>query len=175
MSLEDPDQYTPYQKLWEQACWTFPLFSYEVTGDLDLLGEVTAIGDKHDYSPGPMEYWCKEFDSGTVAILQHPINPSRGYNFLTIYANHIDIDRLIKELDLPFVIDWRADEHPDGWNEVKQFFQEKFRWRVLRYDDNDNQFVIQSNMSEVGAKAMAYRFEKRGHKQIYWVEDLAKT
>ena len=175
MPLEDPDQYTPYQKLWEQACWSYPLFSFKVTSDLDFLGDVTAFSDEHDDSPGPMEYWCKVFESGTVAVLQHPIDMAGYQDIIMVYANHMDIERLIKELNMPFSVDWRADSDPEHRCEIEQYFEKHYQWRVLRYDDNDNQFVIQSNMSEVGAKAMAYRFEKRGHKQIYWVENLSKA
>lgn len=42
-------------------------------------------------------------------------------------------------------------------------------WCVMRQDDNGNTFVLSSGLDEVAARAMALEFERRGHKQMYWI------
>jgi hypothetical protein len=43
-------------------------------------------------------------------------------------------------------------------------------WRILRLDDNGNQFVVAECDSEDEARRIADGFSARGHKQAYWVE-----
>ncbi|MEM7430931.1 MAG: hypothetical protein AAF351_03210 [Pseudomonadota bacterium] len=43
-------------------------------------------------------------------------------------------------------------------------------WSVWRLDDNDNEFVVQANLSEQRARALAQELEDRGHKQTYWAK-----
>lgn len=43
------------------------------------------------------------------------------------------------------------------------------RWRVMRRDDNANDFVVQGGLTFADATALALEFERRGHKQVYWV------
>lgn len=46
-------------------------------------------------------------------------------------------------------------------------------WRVLRQDDNGNVFVTSAPMTEAEARALAGVFAARGHKQRYFVDELA--
>jgi hypothetical protein len=43
-------------------------------------------------------------------------------------------------------------------------------WRILRLDDNGNQFVVAECDSEDEARRIADGFSARGQKQAYWVE-----
>lgn len=43
-------------------------------------------------------------------------------------------------------------------------------WRLVRRDDNGNEFVVRTGLSRAAAEALAREFEARGHKQSYWVE-----
>lgn len=43
------------------------------------------------------------------------------------------------------------------------------RWCVMRRDDNANDFVVQGGLTFADATALALEFERRGHKQVYWV------
>ena len=45
-------------------------------------------------------------------------------------------------------------------------------WRVMRIDDNGNQFEVARFATEREADDAAMRFEARGHKQSYWVEGV---
>jgi pyridoxine kinase len=47
------------------------------------------------------------------------------------------------------------------------------RWRVMRQDDNGNEFLVGAHDSRAEADAEAARLEARGHKQTYWVEPPA--
>jgi hypothetical protein len=44
------------------------------------------------------------------------------------------------------------------------------RWRLMRQDDNNNEIEVASFSNQVDAKFAQIDYEKRGHKQIYWVE-----
>jgi len=44
-------------------------------------------------------------------------------------------------------------------------------WGVWRQDDNDNQFLIQANLTETAARAMVAHYESLGHKQMYWAKE----
>lgn len=43
------------------------------------------------------------------------------------------------------------------------------RWCVMRRDDNANDFMVQDGLTFADATALALEFERRGHKQVYWV------
>ena len=43
-------------------------------------------------------------------------------------------------------------------------------WSVWRLDDNGNRFLVQSGLPRSEAERIAAEFERRGHKQTYWVE-----
>lgn len=43
------------------------------------------------------------------------------------------------------------------------------RWCVMRRDDNANDFVVQRGLTFADATTLALDFERRGHKQVYWV------
>lgn len=42
-------------------------------------------------------------------------------------------------------------------------------WRVMRVDDNANEFVVRDGLSFADASALAAELEARGHKPMYWV------
>ncbi len=43
-------------------------------------------------------------------------------------------------------------------------------WSVWRQDDNGNRFLVESGLSRDTARRTASEFERRGHKQTYWIE-----
>ena len=46
-------------------------------------------------------------------------------------------------------------------------------WSVWRQDDNGNVFLVGSGLTEVDALMLVRDYERKGHKQRYWVkEDL---
>ncbi|MCA9646960.1 MAG: SPOR domain-containing protein [Polyangiaceae bacterium] len=42
-------------------------------------------------------------------------------------------------------------------------------WVVMRQDDNGNRFELERYATEAEAQAVADSFERRGHKQLYFV------
>lgn len=42
-------------------------------------------------------------------------------------------------------------------------------WQVWRQDDAGNQYLIVSGLSEVEARRLLVEYERRGHKQLYWI------
>lgn len=63
---------------------------------------------------------------------------------------------------------WGEDEL--GWWAAVQF-PEFPSWSVRRLDDNDNEFVVQSNLTETQANSLAKEYEEKGHKQSYWARN----
>ena len=45
------------------------------------------------------------------------------------------------------------------------------QWRLMRQDDNSNEIEMATFTNHVDAKFAQLEYEKRGHKQIYWVEE----
>ena len=43
-------------------------------------------------------------------------------------------------------------------------------WQLKRQDDHGNQYVVETFDSEEEARKMMEYYEKKGHKQTYWVE-----
>ncbi|WP_439888713.1 hypothetical protein ACSX1C_06325 [Pseudomonas sp. MBLB4123] len=41
-------------------------------------------------------------------------------------------------------------------------------WCLVRLDDNGNEFIVRSDLSQEAAEALAREFEAHGHKQSYW-------
>lgn len=47
-------------------------------------------------------------------------------------------------------------------------------WRVVRQDDNGNQFLVEAGLTEPDARRQVLEFESHGHKQTYWVEPMPR-
>lgn len=45
-------------------------------------------------------------------------------------------------------------------------------WRVMRQDDNDNRFEVESGLTEMAAQARVAALSAGGHRQLYWAEPL---
>ena len=43
-------------------------------------------------------------------------------------------------------------------------------WELWRQDDAGNRHLMQDRLTEAQARALAARYERRGHKQMYWAE-----
>lgn len=69
---------------------------------------------------------------------------------------HLDLDRAKASVWWP---DYGHDAPP--------------RWRVVRADDNGNEFEVRVVPSRCEAEHVAAVFEARGHKQTYWVTQCA--
>ena len=44
-------------------------------------------------------------------------------------------------------------------------------WKLIRQDESGNKFVIDSFESKEKAEQEMEKFQKRGHKQTYWVQE----
>ncbi len=45
------------------------------------------------------------------------------------------------------------------------------KWSVFRMDDNGNVFEIVKNKKYEEAAELSREYNRRGHKQLYWVEE----
>jgi hypothetical protein len=48
-------------------------------------------------------------------------------------------------------------------------------WQIWRQDEAGNRYLVQSAGSEAEARRLCGEYERRGHKQLYWVQRAAKT
>lgn len=48
----------------------------------------------------------------------------------------------------------------------------RYRWQVLRQDDNANRFQVAAALTEPAARRMVDDYQRRGHKQLYWAEPM---
>jgi len=55
-------------------------------------------------------------------------------------------------------------------SEVHLSRTDQSRWKLLRQDDNGNRFEISRFSSRSEALEILAEFEKRAHKQTYWLE-----
>ena len=46
------------------------------------------------------------------------------------------------------------------------------KWQVKRQDDNGNIFLVKDNMTEEDAEELVIELTERGHKQMYWKEEI---
>lgn len=49
------------------------------------------------------------------------------------------------------------------------------KWKLLRLDDNGNSFVVAEYKTHSEAQDAQRSYEKKGHKQTYWVEKIETT
>jgi hypothetical protein len=43
-------------------------------------------------------------------------------------------------------------------------------WAVHRQDDNGNQFVVRTGLTQEEAERLVAEYTAKGHKQLYWAE-----
>ena len=73
--------------------------------------------------------------------------------------------------DAPFFVDFSwSTQHPDAYRVMWPTAKPGERtWAVWRQDDNGNQVEMARFENAKVAAAVAAYFERRGHKQMYWV------
>lgn len=154
----------------------FPLITFDI-GDRDI---VSRFGPHHETlkeedflrEPGPCDYWAFRFECG----LQIAITHYTGENRVKISADLPEIDHILRHLDLSARPSWRIDEaSPDIISvylekELQQQWSFDLRFELWRQDDNGNKFKVGVFNSEREAACTRDSFEKRGHRQTYWIE-----
>lgn len=60
----------------------------------------------------------------------------------------------------------RQDRGDEGGSEARK----KGGFSVWRLDDNNNAFLVRDGLTEEEALALVREYERRGHRQAYWVE-----
>lgn len=96
-------------------------------------------------------------------LLEHPITTSEILDFL----NHSIAVETVKCLDSDGPI---GDETVEILDEIVRRIRTIQDWYVSREDQIGNPFMIRGGLSEHDARALHALFEKRGHKQTYFVK-----
>lgn len=113
---------TAFQKLWKRVRWNCPLVSFPLGEEylVKTYGVPTAISDEYDDSPGPCKYWHIFYteDKDLEIVLQS----HNAKELVVIYANRLDLDEIIKQLNFPVLPDWKLELTSDYGKIVKQAF-----------------------------------------------------
>jgi hypothetical protein len=90
---------------------------------------------------------------------------------LNVVLREPEFDHVLRHLHVPAEwLMWRFDQAKEAApGEREQLFKDEHSWEVWRQDDNGNAFLMQYAASERDAKCVAETFERRAHKQIYWI------
>lgn len=119
----------------------------------------------------------------SVFVLQHSYDSSETgeeeTKLIGVYSSKDKAEKTIEKLskqpgfkDFPnyfYIDEYGIDQ--DHWEEG--FVIEKYEpiWSVWRQDDNGNVFLVKDGLTEVDALRMVRDFERKGHKQTYWVKE----
>ena len=155
----------------DEVGWTSPpLFFFEESRD-SLRAKYGAAHGKNLDSKGVglFDAWWLRFDCGLeVAIWcfhdngdARPISDSDAAT-MEIHSNETERTHLLYHLELGAATIAMA--------EPNVCFVGEATWRVMRLDDNGNQYELTKTTSRCEAISVAAKFEARGHKQMYWVE-----
>lgn len=84
--------------------------------------------------------------------------------FICCYSDRGTTERYIKtqQLNNPHT-KFKFSSSPDSM---------EYKWRLMRQDDNNNEIEMARYFNHVDAKFAQLEYEKRGHKQMNWVEKL---
>ena len=153
---------------WKSA----PLFNFRASENLlqRSLGAPQAV-DADSNGIGPVDVWALRFPCGLELCLwrlkMRPdgslIEAADDPCIVEVHANAAE-ERHIR-FHLPLQI---ADI---SYWEPSPLAPEPLRWRVLRQDESGNKFEVAKYPSRCEALANQVRFESKGHKQTYWVEE----
>lgn len=67
----------------------------------------------------------------------------------------------------------KLDRNDLSWIRASTDLTQASSWNLCRLDDNGNEFVMATYGTEGKAKRLMQEYEARGHKQTYWVEEMA--
>jgi hypothetical protein len=127
---------------------------------------------------GLYDAWCMRFACGLeLTLCQFEVNTEGdGMRFVEgdedsrncqIYGTDRERGHLLFHLALPItkVHPWVPDNSHVG----------RADWRVMRQDYNGGVAEVAAVTSRCEAQAIATKFEERGHKQLYWVEQRPES
>jgi hypothetical protein len=127
-----------------------------------------------DYGSRTESRWGFQFPCGLGCWLQ--LQPDVTGDWLQVYATNgdVDVEHCLRHLNLErewLIWDHRAKLDKSAY--LRKYEAIDSFWSVLRQDDYGNKFVAAKVSSEEDAQCVAGTFERRGHKQMYWVERSA--
>lgn len=136
----------------------------------------TRLGESHYSSPclwrasGPVELWCYELPWGHRVIFEYNLSEAKVRLFVAKWEFNA-ILKFFRMEDFGFEKDVikmaLAESQWPGYTDGVG------RFGLFRQDDNCNTLLINEYETRRVAEYYQGVFEARGHKQIYWVEDLA--
>jgi hypothetical protein len=106
--------------------------------------------------------WRFHLSAGGLRLVDRDSEPS----IYEIHANEQDLEHVANHIHVAFESMIRCLDS-SGRPAVSQ---RPHRFRVMRLDENGNQFLVKAVSSRCEAEALVREYEVRGHKQTYWIQ-----
>lgn len=147
-----------------------------VTVEMPYPSFVERFGEKHsghpeDWdAPGPVELWFFELPWGHKVTLEYHLTIEQ----VNIYLEALEVDAVLGYLDLGCFTHYIHSETIRLLRERHPLFSEGISpTNLYRQDDNGNVVLMQTYESRRVAEYFRSLYERRGHKQLYWIDDAA--
>lgn len=150
--------------------WTSPsLASFEaMVAAIEARFGPPAAHDLDSNGVGLFDAYALRFACGLEVVLwrfhagaqMQPIDPAVEPSTFEIHSNQRDLEHIACHLQLAVTSTSDAVAAP------RTFV-------VMRADDNGNEVPVKFVTSRCEAERLVHEYESRGHKQIYWVSDVA--
>lgn len=125
--------------------------------------------------PAPCLYWAFRYSCGLEIVITYYLHSK----WVKVCADAPEVEHILNHLKLPTPDLWRIDRaKPEDVSEWLDYFRKQgwdfnARWELWRQDDNGHKHRVAQLSSKREANCRADEFERKGHKQTYWVEESA--
>ena len=168
----------PFPNRWERWCEWEEQLSFRVPTGWTQARLGPPGFDDPSSGAGRMYAWGLRFPCGFECVLclwpdwdPDPARPDT--DLLSVDLRVPEFEHALRHLELP--VEWlvfRLDQSDRASEEERaRIHRDRDTWEVWRQDDNGNTFVMQTAASEQEARCVADTFERRAHKQMYWVRE----
>lgn len=164
---------SPFKKIPLNQVKTGNAFAH---ANLDYVVIESRLGASHYSSPaewkttGPVKLWCYELPWGHRVVFEFSIDESR----VRLFVSKWEIKAILKYFRMEeFGFELDAQKMSVAESQWLGYSEGVGRFGLFRQDDNSNTLLINEYETRRVAEYYQGVFEARGHKQIYWVEDLS--
>lgn len=163
----------------DQVTWrSLPLATFSaMTAEIEARFGPPSVRDLDSSGLGPVDAHLLRFSCGLELALWRfqlgpqgePIDAAVEPCWYDVYASEpVALDHVAFHLELAGAQLGPALEGPDGPRAAAAARSV----RVMRTDDNGNDVEVARVTSRCEAEALAAEYERRGHKQLYWIAEI---
>jgi hypothetical protein len=166
-------------ELFDEVSWKAPLIAgfHAWLRDVESRFGPPNLRDLESNGVGDFDSHCLRFSCGLELALcrfhlgpqLRKIDPVAEQSWFEVHANQRDLEHIGFHLGVAPATMSRWSARDSGVVDSTP----AHRYRVMRQDDNGNEFLVSSVSSRCEADALAREYEARGHKQTYWVDETS--